>query len=290
MALEKVRDLLDDAKKANTTVIAFDACDYNTIYACIKGAEAARRPVIVMLYPTMRSVFSFGAFAATVKDLARDASVPVGLHLDHCSDLPTIVEAIRDGFTSVMADGSAMPLEENIAFTKSVVDIAKIFDVDVEGEIGHVGQVAGGFDYQNADTFTRPDEAATFAERTGVTSLAVAFGSCHGMYKAAPNLDLERLVEIDRAVEAPLVLHGGSGIPTDQLEKAFRMGIHKFNVGTEFFLLNTKLCREAYTSDEILKNPLAGITSVRKGLVEYVAKKLELCEIKYEANGNGEDV
>ena len=140
MALEKVRDLLCAAQKANTSVIAFDACDYNTIYACIKGAEAARRPVIVMLYPTMRSVFSFGAFAATVKDLAREASVPVGLHLDHCSDLSTIVEAIRDGFTSVMADGSAMPLEENIAFTKSVVDIAKIFDVDVEGEIGHVGK------------------------------------------------------------------------------------------------------------------------------------------------------
>lgn len=280
MALEKVRDLLDAAQKENTSIIAFDACDYNTIYACIKGAELARRPVIVMLYPTMRSVFSFGAFAATVKDLAKNASVPVGLHLDHCSDVSVITEAIRDGFTSVMADGSAMPLEENIAFTKSVVDIAKIFDVDVEGEIGHVGQVAGGFDYQNADTFTRPDEAAVFAERTGVTSMAVAFGSCHGMYKATPNLDLERLVQIDKSTDIPLVLHGGSGIPEEQLHKAFQMGINKFNVGTEFFMLNTKLCREAYTSDEILKNPFAGVTSIRKGLTEYIAKKLELCRMK----------
>lgn len=280
MALEKVRDLLDAAQKENTSIIAFDACDYNTIYACIKGAELARRPVIVMLYPTMRSVFSFGAFAATVKDLAKNASVPVGLHLDHCSDVSVITEAIRDGFTSVMADGSAMPLEENIAFTKSVVDIAKIFDVDVEGEIGHVGQVAGGFDYQNADTFTRPDEAAVFAERTGVASMAVAFGSCHGMYKATPNLDLERLVQIDKSTDVPLVLHGGSGIPEEQLHKAFQMGINKFNVGTEFFLLNTKLCREAYTSDEILKNPFAGVTSIRKGLTEYIAKKLELCRMK----------
>lgn len=280
MALEKVRDLLDAAQKENTSIIAFDACDYNTIYACIKGAELARRPVIVMLYPTMRSVFSFGAFAATVKDLAKNASVPVGLHLDHCSDVSVITEAIRDGFTSVMADGSAMPLEENIAFTKSVVDIAKIFDVDVEGEIGHVGQVAGGFDYQNADTFTRPDEAAIFAERTGVTSMAVAFGSCHGMYKATPNLDLERLVQIDKSTDVPLVLHGGSGIPEEQLHKAFQMGINKFNVGTEFFMLNTKLCRESYTSDEILKNPFAGVTSIRKGLTEYIAKKLELCRMK----------
>ena len=279
MALEKVRDLLNEAQKANTSVIAFDACDYNTIYACIKGAEAAGKPVIVMLYPTMSSLFSFGSFAATVKDLAKSASVPVGLHLDHCSELPVILSAVRDGFTSVMADGSALPLEENIAFTKSVVDIAKVFDVDVEGEIGHVGQVAGGFDYQNEDTFTQPAEAAEFVERTGVTSVAVAFGSCHGLYKAKPNLDLERLREIDRVVDIPLVLHGGSGIPEDQLEKAFAMGINKFNVGTEFFLLNAKLSKEAYTSEEMEQNPFSGIVSIRKGLTDYIAGKLQLCKM-----------
>lgn len=280
MGLEKVRDILAEAQKHNTSVIAFDACDYNTIEACIKGAEAVRRPVIVMLYPTMSSLFSFGAFAATVKDLALNASVPVGLHLDHCSDLSVIVSAIRDGFTSVMADGSALPLDENIAFTKSVVDIAKIFDVDVEGEIGHVGQVAGGFDYQNKDTFTRPEEAAVFAEKTGVTSVAVAFGSCHGVYQAPPNLDLERLMEINAAVEIPLVLHGGSGIPEEQLRQAFVKGINKFNVGTEFFMLNAKLSREAYTNEELLKNPFAGVGMIRKSLSEYVAKKLQLCTME----------
>ena len=128
MALVKVRELLEAAQKANTSILAFDACDYNTIYACIKGAETARRPVIVMLYPSMRSMFSFGAFAAAVKDLACSATVPVGLHLDHCSEPTVILEAIRDGFTSVMADGSAMPFEENVAFTKSVVDMAKVAD------------------------------------------------------------------------------------------------------------------------------------------------------------------
>ena len=205
----------------------------------------------------MRSLFSFGAFAATVKDLAKNVSVPVGLHLDHCSDFSTIVSAIRDGFTSVMADGSALPLEENIAFTKSVVDIAKLFDVDVEGEIGHVGQVAGGFDYQNKETFTRPEEAALFAEKTNVTSVAVAFGSCHGMYQAPPSsVDLERLAQIDAAVDIPLVLHGGSGIPEDQLKQAFMKGINKFNVGTEFFMLNAKLSREAYTDEALLKKSI----------------------------------
>ena len=280
MGLEKVRDILKEAQRQNTSVIAFDACDYNTVEACIRGAEAAKKPVIIMLYPTMSKLFSFGAFAATVKDLAKDAAVPVGLHLDHCSDVSMIISAIRDGFTSVMADGSALPLEENIAFTKSVVDIARIFDVDVEGEIGHVGQVAGGFDYQNKDTFTRPEEAAEFAEKTGVTSMAVAFGSCHGVYQAPPNLDLHRLDEIHEAVAIPLVLHGGSGIPEEQLHQAFVRGINKFNVGTEFFLLNSKLSRDAYTDEELIKNSFAGISMIRKGLSEYVAKKLELCRME----------
>lgn len=279
MALEKVRDLLASAQKANTSVIAFDACDYNTIYACVKGAEAARRPVIVMLYPTMGQLFSFGAFAAAVKDLAREATVPVGLHLDHCSDPQVILSAIRDGFTSVMADGSAMPFEENVAFTKSIVDMAKVFDVDVEGELGHVGQVAAGFDYQNSDTFTRPEEAAEFAGRTGVASLAVAFGSCHGLYKATPNLDLERLAQIDKATDTPLVLHGGSGIPADQLEKAFKLGINKFNVGTEFFILNGKLAHEFHTEKYTPDNPLGEIMHIRKGLTEYIAQKLQLCTL-----------
>lgn len=279
MALEKVRDLLASAQKANTSIIAFDACDYNTIYACIKGAEAARKPVIVMLYPTMSSMFSFGAFASAVKDIARTASVPVGLHLDHCSDPTVILSAIRDGFTSVMADGSALPFEENVALTKSIVDMAKVFDVDVEGELGHVGQIAAGFDYRNSDTFTRPEEAVEFVERTNVTSLAVAFGSCHGMYKEAPNLDLERLAQIDAATDIPLVLHGGSGIPAEQLEKAFCTGINKFNVGTEFFLLNNKLAHTYHLEHFSAQNPFGDIAYIRKGLTEYIAAKLQLCKL-----------
>ncbi len=278
MALEKVRDMLASAQRANTSVIAFDACDYNTICACVKGAEIARRPVIVMLYPSMSSIFSFGAFASAVKDLARNASVPVGLHLDHCSDANVILSAIRDGFTSVMADGSAKPFEENAAFTRQIVDMAGIFDVDVEGELGHVGQVAAGDDYSDKDSFTRPDEAVEFVGRTGVTSLAIAFGSCHGVYRSTPNLDLDRLAQIDKATSIPLVLHGGSGIPADQLEKAFAMGINKFNVGTEFFLLYNQLVHRFHTEDYVEK-PFADLAYIRKGLTEYIAQKLQLCAL-----------
>lgn len=279
MPLAKVRDLLADAQKQNTSVLAFDAFDYNTIFACIQGAEKAGKPVILMLYPTMRGLISFGAFAGIARDLAASARVPVGLHLDHCSEPDVIFAAIRAGFTSVMADGSTLPLEENIAFTKKIVDVARCFDVDVEGEVGHVGQVAAGDDYHDSDSFTRPDEALRFARETGVASMAVAFGSCHGLYKSAPHLDLARLQEIDRAVETPLVLHGGSGIPADQLEQAFCLGINKFNVGTEFFLLDMRLTQEYFAQDAAARKPFGDAAYIRAGLTDYIAQKLQLCKL-----------
>ena len=279
MAIESVKNLLCEAQKANTSIIAFDALDYETIYACIRGAEASRRPVILMLYPDMQSIISFSAFVDLVKALAKDASVPVAMHLDHCSSFETILSAIHAGFTSVMADGSALPFDENVAFTKSVVDVAKVFGVDVEGELGHVGQVAAGFAYHDKNTFTRPEDAALFAEKTGVTSLAVAFGSCHGMYKDPPNLDLERLQEIDKATDTPLVLHGGSGIPAQQLEQAFALGINKFNVATEYIMLYEKLLHQYYTEKFGKCSPFEKFPFVRKHLTEYVAEKLTLCKL-----------
>lgn len=279
MGIESVKNLLGAAQKANTSIIAFDALDYETVYACIKGAEAARRPVILMLYPAMNKIISFRAYAGLVRALAQDASVPVALHLDHCSDLDTILAAIHAGFTSVMADGSALPFEENVAFTKSVVEVAKAFEVDVEGELGHVGQVAAGYAYNDKNTFTVPEEAALFAEKTGVTSLAVAFGSCHGAYKEPPNLDLEWLQRIDAATQIPLVLHGGSGIPTDQLEKAFRLGINKFNVATEYITLYEGLLHKYYTEKFGTCSPFEKFSYVREQLVAYIADKLQLCTL-----------
>lgn len=280
MAFVRVKELLEEAKKQNTSVIAFDALDYNTISACIRGAEIARRPVMIMLYPGMRGIISFRSFAAIVKDLAQKASVPVALHLDHCTNYELLMQAMEDGFTSVMADGSTLPYEENVRFTRSVVQVAREKGVDVEGELGHVGQVAAGDVYTDKSGFTLPEEAASFAEETGVTSLAVAIGSCHGMYKAEPKLDLERLQEIRRATEVPLVLHGGSGIPEDQLEKAFRMGINKFNVATEYLILYEQLQHKFYTEQFGKVGPFEKYKVVRGGLEEYIARKLQLCTMK----------
>ncbi|MDR0655136.1 MAG: class II fructose-bisphosphate aldolase [Treponema sp.] len=278
MALVKVRELLDAADKANSSIIAFDAGDYNMIQALVTAADEAKKPLIIMLYPLMRDIFSFGAFAATVKNLASRAKYPIGLHLDHCQDYRVLMEAIRDGFPSIMADGSMLPFDQNVAFTAKVVETAHAFGVDVEAELGHVGQASNTGDYSNRDLFTLPDEAARFAEITKIDSLAVSFGSAHGFYKTTPNLDIERLQEINKATDVPLVLHGGSGIPSDQLEKAFTNGINKFNVGTEFFALNNQKKKEFWSTADPSKSK-DEVSFIRKALVDYLVKKLELCRI-----------
>lgn len=278
MALEKVRDILKMADAHQTAVYAFDALDLNTIEAVIQGAEHAGKPVIVMLYPTMHTVCPLHIFAEMVKTCARNVKVPVGLHLDHCSDFDFILSAIREGFTSVMADGSLLPLDENIAFTKQVVRCTKLFDVDVEGELGHVGSGGNAGDYDSESLYTLPEDARRFAEKTNVTSLAVAIGSAHGVYAKTPKLSIERLKEINTATPTPLVLHGGSGIPEDQLIQAFANGINKFNVGTEFFMLNTQLTHEAPKKANPQK-PFGETLYIREGLTDYIEKKLALCKL-----------
>lgn len=276
MALEKVSNILQEAEKRNTSAIAFDAFDYQTIYSCIMGAEAVKKPVILMLYPTMDSLITPRIFAETVKDLAKKVSVPVGLHLDHCSNYEYILSAIREGFTSVMADGSTLPFEQNVAFTKEVVRAATVFGVDVEGELGHVGSAGNESDFCNENSYTTPEDAAAFADATGVASLAVAIGRAHGHYVKEPKLDIERLREINEATKTPLVLHGGSGIPQEQLVAAFKNGINKFNVGTEYFILNAKLQKDFFGSEEADKSPFGVVPFVRKNLQSYIEKKLEL--------------
>ena len=256
MALEKVSNILQEAEKRNTSAIAFDAFDYQTIYSCIMGAEAVKKPVILMLYPTMDSLITPRIFAETVKDLAKKVSVPVGLHLDHCR--------------------STLPFEQNVAFTKEVVRAATVFGVDVEGELGHVGSAGNESDFCNENSYTTPEDAAAFADATGVASLAVAIGSAHGHYVKEPKLDIERLREINEATKTPLVLHGGSGIPQEQLVAAFKNGINKFNVGTEYFILNAKLQKDFFGSEEADKSPFGVVPFVRKNLQSYIEKKLEL--------------
>ena len=278
MALEKVHDILKLADEHDTSVIAFNCYDYNTVKSVITVAEELRKPVICMLYPEHARDKHWTTpylFAETVKSIAKDVKVPVGIHLDHCSDFDYIVAAIRDGFDSVMYDGSMLSVEENIQNTREVVRAARAMGADVEAELGRVGFAATVTDQSDTDKYTKPEVAAAFCEQSGCTSVAVAIGSAHGFYKETPHLDIQRLKAINAATDVPLVLHGGSGIPNDQLEIAFREGINKFNVGTEFLYLYyttvQKYCQDGHP--ELADLPL----HVQEVLMDYLRQKMQLC-------------
>lgn len=279
MAFERVSNILKMADRANTSAIGFNCMDYSTAYAVVKVAEELRKPAICMLYPEhvyKNNVYNLRGFAATVKGLAETVSVPIGLHLDHSSDYNFIVEAIRCGFTSVMYDGSMLSLEENIKTTKRVVEIAHLLGVDVEAELGHVGMVEDTEDAKKA-LYTQPNIAAHFAAETGVDSLAIAIGSAHGFYTETPKLDLERLDEINTLTDVPLVLHGGSGIPDDQLDQAFKRGINKFNVGTEYLALWKNSTKRHSENSKLLAVEVPAL--VQEDLKNYLRNKMLLTKM-----------
>ena len=233
---ERVENILKMAEEKNTAAIAFICMDFIMARSVICAAEETNTPAIVMLYPehaSLQHTCNLSGYAAMVEELASGVKVPVGLHRDHDYTYDSIVDAVGKGFRSVMMDGSMHDLDTNISMTKAVVRRAHELGAIVEGEIGHVGSAAEADNYRE-DLFTKPDAAERFCRESGVDSLTVSIGNAHGEYKETPHLNLKRLEEIKAAVKVPLVLHGGSGIPDDQLTVAFSKGIRKFNLGTEF--------------------------------------------------------
>ena len=280
----KVSEVLRMADEAHTSVIAFNCVDYNTVHSVVTVAEELNKPVIIMLYPghcTDNHWSTPASFVPMAIAEAKSVKVPVAVHMDHCSDFQYIKDAIDCGFSSVMYDGSMLSPEENLKNTRQVVDYAHAHGAEVEAELGCVGFAANESDQANTDMYTKPETAKRFCEESGCDSVAVAIGSAHGYYTKTPKLDLERLQAIDAAVETPLVLHGGSGIPNDQLEKAFTMGINKFNVGTEFLGLYFKtVCEYAEQFKNDPKHIILDMAiPVQTALMNYLREKMQLTKM-----------
>lgn len=253
MPFSSVKDILKLCGERKSGVAAFVCFNHECIKWSIEASEELDMPVIIMLYPGMSGLMPFSSFAAITKALAADAKVPVGLHLDHCTSYEVILQSIACGFTSVMVDGSAFDFEKNVQVTAEIVRAAHAMGVDVEAELGHVGSASNPGDFMNRGAFTDPGEAEEFVRRTGVDSLAVAFGNAHGNYVSTPRLDITLLGKLREAVNVPLVLHGGTGIPDDQIKDAVIHGIRKMNVGT--ILFNTYYsAMEEYVKSEGDKN------------------------------------
>lgn len=269
---EQVPNILKLAEECSTSVIAFICMDYVMARSVVYAAEAANTPALVMLFPehvTIQKTTGLRGYAEMVKELAGEVKVPIGLHLDHDYSLEAVTRAMDAGFQSVMLDGSAHSLEENIRLTRQAVQAAHARGSVVEGEIGHVG-VAAEADNDKEDLFTKPEAAELFCRKTGADALAVSIGNAHGEYKQTPHLDFERLKQIKDATTTPLVLHGGSGIPDDQLLKAFSMGIRKFNLGTDYLRNYFRALQDFTTEFDTVADSVKVIR-----MPEYVQSKLQ---------------
>lgn len=245
------KQMLLDAQSGHYAVGAFNVENLEFVMAVVAAAQEKHSPVIMQTTPGSVKYASLDYFVAMVRTAAEEASVPVALHLDHGDGFDRCVQAIRAGYTSVMIDGSHVPFEDNIALTASVTRIAQAINLPVEAELGKVGgKEDDGPMVAGENPYTDPDEAEEFVARTHCTSLAVGVGTAHGVYHGTPHIEQGVLKAIRSRLEIPLVLHGTSGVPDDQVAEAIRNGVCKVNYATEL--------RQAYSKgymDYMASNP-----------------------------------
>lgn len=230
--LVNLNDVLKKAQKGGYAVGLFNTIDTDMLEGVISAAEELSSPVIIGTAEVLLPYGELKLIAPSIISAAKRASVPVVVHYDHGLTFERCMEALRLGFSSVMFDGSAGDYAENIKDTREIVKIAHSFGASVEGEIGHVGN-ADVSDNDDKNLYTTPEEAMEYIESTGVDALAVAIGTAHGAYVKKPQLDLKRLEAIRKSVDAPLVLHGGSGLSDDDFRNTIKRGIAKINIFTD---------------------------------------------------------
>ena len=271
MALVTSTELLARARKEHYAVPAFNANCYEMINALIRAAEAEGAPLIVQIGKKWLSYLPADEIGALALHLAKKASVPVCIHLDHGADYAMAKACLESGFTSVMYDGSSLPDAENIQNTRAVVELAKHYGVPVEGEIGQVLQAEDLGEGQEPDFLTDPDQALRFVAETGVSSVAVAVGNVHHMKKKQAKLDFDRIEKLRRLIDIPLVVHGCSGVSDADVAKAVSLGINKVNVATEYNITFTDALRDYTTANPGSFFPMDAMTAAMNR-VEAIAR------------------
>lgn len=271
------KELFQAARQGGYAVGAFNVNNMEIIQAIIEAAEEENSPVFLQASQGGIKYAGIEYIAGLAKTAAESVKVPVALNLDHGTSFTQVVQCVRHGFTAVMIDGSQHPYEENIALTQKVVEVAHPCGVSVEAELGKIGGVEDDISVDAADaTFTDPQEAAEFVERTKVDALAIAIGTAHGVYKGEPKLDFDRLAKIREATDVPLVLHGASGIGDEAIRKAVSLGICKINIDTELRQAFTKAVQEVVHSKPQEFDPRKLLGPAREAMKEVVRAKMRL--------------
>lgn len=276
--LVNMKTMLSVANKHNFAVPAFNTPTGMIMRGILEASEAANAPVIIEVHPVELDLARPSFITALVEE-AHNASVPVCIHMDHGSTIKDVLTAIRCGYTSVMIDASSRSIEENIAITKQVCAIAHPVNVSVEAELGTIGTTMQNMQETSSTEirYTDPAEAARFVEETGVDCLAVAIGTCHGIYPKGmvPKLQLELLKEIKAAVNIPLVLHGGSANRDSEIAAAARMGINKVNISSDIKDPFYRKCREVL-QDPYIREPDAIYPPCIAAMKEVIFHKFDL--------------
>lgn len=232
--LVSAKEILDHAHQNGYAVGGFNISNMEVLQGVIAAAEQEKSPVLIQASQGALKYAGIDFLASLVHLAARKTCVPVALHMDHGTDYNLIMGCIAGGFTSIMVDGSHHDLAQNIAVTQEVVKMCHAVGISVEAELGRLSGVEDDISVSDKDSkYTNPAEAKQFVDETKVDSLAIAIGSAHGKYKGVPKLDFDRLSEIKKLLNMPLVLHGASGIPEDSIRKAVSLGINKINIDTD---------------------------------------------------------
>ncbi|WP_413406200.1 ketose-bisphosphate aldolase [Paenibacillus amylolyticus] len=276
--LINMKDLLKVAYENKFAVGSFNVANSEFVKVVITAAEEQNSPAIMQIHPNEIDLVTDG-FIAYVREAASKSKVPFVIHLDHGATIKDITRSIRNGYTSVMMDASHLPFEENIAATKEAVELAHLVDVSVEGELGTIGSNEGSSE-GGADEilYTNPEEAAIFVEQTGIDTLAVAVGTSHGIYPQSKDhsIKIDRLKQIHEKVKIPLVLHGGSDNPDEEIREAVKHGIAKINLSTDMKRAFYNQLRATLDANPNAYEPDQLMPEATKAATELVKKKMDL--------------
>jgi fructose-bisphosphate aldolase class II len=282
--LMNMKDLLGVANENNFAVPAFNISDYSMLNGIFEACEEKQAPVIIAIHPDELKHIGVESVKAIIEK-ANKTTIPVCIHLDHGASYEQVILAIQGGFTSVMIDGSSLSFEENIAACKKVVEAAHAVNVSVEGELGTIGSTDAGVE-GGASTiiYTNPDDAVKFVEASGIDTLAIAIGTSHGIYPKGmkPELKLDLLKEIKSKVSIPLVLHGGSNNPDEEIGESVKLGINKINISSDIKVAYYEKMRDVL-QDKGLREPNVIQPPCIKAMKEIAYHKIEL----FQAYGKG---
>ena len=259
---------------------AFNLHCYEMIIPFFQASKEINIPIIMQISTGTAQYIGYKLLADSVKSLSETSGMDICLHLDHCSKEESIKEAIDSGFSSVMIDGSSLPIDENIKLTKRVVEFAHSKGVSVEGEIGTIGGNEDGIKANiDASMYTEPNDALRFYKETGIDAMAISIGTAHGLYKGKAKISFEKLKEIKEITNAPLVLHGGTGVSNEDIKKCVEYGIKKVNVGTELNATWIERAKETFQNGKFSDSLRNLLIPVNNSVKEVLLDKIKLISL-----------